>query len=665
MNDGNEPSVDSDKREERIQARRARIHEKLAAKESGEAGATVGGGQKRKETDKKEVLKGKAQIQEARRKLRQLLENGDEDVTRVRVEGDDKENQRRINEEARRLDRRQKLLFEAESSARRNAAIAMKWASLFEKEIPLDLLNDMEAQREACLKVIGQKDELIKEFQLVLRSKDEEYVKSLKRWAEDIDSLLASMTDQFRQQQRQYELETHEIERVFKQERKELIDSNKMEMEKLMDSRSNMEQEHLDQRQKRIQEFQEHDQRNRLKDSEEYTNLKIKLETEIQKLEQQLEVMRATYQLNTEKLEYNYRVLSERNEENSNTINQQKRKIARLVDNLSSLMAKYSKTDKHYKQENMDLTEEYRRITEQFQDLQGKYRHFQTSDAKKFDEIWAMKEGEVKKYLGTVLQADKIIHEQQLGLYWYPPNEEAVNAAFQEARLRAKSVGKKKIMDQYPQADTIQSLLTDVSPEVRRMFTLLCDEAGFLVESKIRKVVDGVPRMEGDRMKVDSILKALAITNDHDIDRLQRFFFTDDEQGEPELISPDQACLAIKQFLKEQMAQASGAAQAFRTTTPEEDGERAANAEARDIWDQCTSIISTKTFRVWGSLEQFMKKYNTILTQRATLIGETDKLRMQNSELKMLLNQYLESKVNQELYVPPTATISRLSTNQL
>lgn len=64
-------------------------------------------------------------------------------------------------------------------------------------------------------------------------------------------------------------------------------------------------------------------------------------------------------------------------------------------------------------------------------------------------------------------------------------------------------------------------------------------------------------------------------------------------------------------------------ARRFRTTTPEEDGERAANAEARDIWDQCTSIISTKTFRVWGSLEQFMKKYNTILTQRATLIGET------------------------------------------
>jgi hypothetical protein len=40
-------------------------------------------------------------------------------------------------------------------------------------------------------------------------------------------------------------------------------------------------------------------------------------------------------------------------------------------------------------------------------------------------------------------------------------------------------------------------------------------------------------------MKIESILKALSISNHQDIERLQRFFFTDDEQGEPELISPD------------------------------------------------------------------------------------------------------------------------------
>jgi dynein regulatory complex protein 1 len=511
--DPHEPSVDSKDREERIRARRLRIQEKLAAKESGEAGTSVNV-QKKKEIDRKEMVKGKEQVQDSRRKLRILLEEGDEDVTRVRVEGDDRENQRRINEEAKRLDRRQKLLFEAESSARRNAAIAMKWASLFEKEIPLELLNDMEAQREACLKVISQKDELVKEFQLVLRSKDEEYVKSLKRWAEDIDGLLAAMTEQFRRQQQQYEVETEEIEAMFRQERKELINANRTEMEMLMERRRNMEQTHMEERQNRIEANQEQLQRNRLKDSEEYTNLKIKLETEIQKLEQQLEVMRATYQLNTEKLEYNFRVLSERDVENSNTINQQKRKLARLQDNLSSLMAKYTKTDKQYKQENMDLTDEYRRITEQFQDLQGKYKHFEASDARKFDEIWSMKEGEVKDLLGTVLQADKIIHEQQLGLYWYPPNEAQVNAAFQDARERAKAVGKKKAAESAGQGEQLQALLADVRPEVRRMMALLCDEAGFLVDAKVRKMLDELPRGEGERVRVDSILKALGVTSE-------------------------------------------------------------------------------------------------------------------------------------------------------
>ena len=79
-----------------------------------------------------------------------------------------------------------------------------------------------------------------------------------------------------------------------------------------------------------------------------------------------------------------------------------------------------------------------------------------------------------------------------------------------------------------------------------------------------------------------------------------------------------------------------------------------------DVWAMCANIISPKTFRVWGALEKFMVRYNNALTKRAELIEETGGLRAQNEELKLLLNQYLGSKINQELYVPPTATISRL-----
>lgn len=66
--------------------------------------------------------------------------------------------------------------------------------------------------------------------------------------------------------------------------------------------------------------------------------MSCRLETDIQTLEQHLESMRAAYQLNQEKLDYNYRVLLERDAENQATITQQKRKISKQRDLLSTLM---------------------------------------------------------------------------------------------------------------------------------------------------------------------------------------------------------------------------------------------------------------------------------------------------------------------------------------
>ena len=132
-------------------------------------------------------------------------------VTSIRVQGDERENLRRIQAETRRQERRQKLLYEAESrwrtaqpallagqasaccrdhipvqslrishsrwhrwrapnrgphrsasavhgclvcSAKRNAVVAMRWSQLFERDVPLELLKDMEIQKDACDRII-------------------------------------------------------------------------------------------------------------------------------------------------------------------------------------------------------------------------------------------------------------------------------------------------------------------------------------------------------------------------------------------------------------------------------------------------------------------------------------------------------------------------------
>lgn len=56
--------------------------------------------------------------------------------------------------------------------------------------------------------------------------------------------------------------------------------------------------------------------------------------------------------------------------ENTSTINQQKRKLSRQHDVLLNLKGKYARSDGRACDENSKLTEEYKRITEHFKDMQ-------------------------------------------------------------------------------------------------------------------------------------------------------------------------------------------------------------------------------------------------------------------------------------------------------
>ena len=72
------------------------------------------------------------------------------------------------------------------------------------------------------------------------------------------------------------------------------------------------------------------------------------------------------------------------------------------------LTARLNLTPCRHLEENMKLTDEYKRITEQFKDLQSKFRHFEQVDTKKHAEVFAMKEAEVAQVVRQLLQADKV-----------------------------------------------------------------------------------------------------------------------------------------------------------------------------------------------------------------------------------------------------------------
>lgn len=112
---------------------------------------------------------------------------------------------------------RDKLLAGAEGSARDNGAIAGRWAELYALEVPQELQGEMHAQQAACAAIVQAKGGLVEEMKGELKGKDDEYVRTLKQQAEDVDLLLQYMSTQLEEMQTAYREELSEVESAFLQ----------------------------------------------------------------------------------------------------------------------------------------------------------------------------------------------------------------------------------------------------------------------------------------------------------------------------------------------------------------------------------------------------------------------------------------------------------------
>ncbi|ETI51010.1 hypothetical protein L917_05258 [Phytophthora nicotianae] len=589
-----DPSAEASDREARVNVRRQRIEARNASKDDASRKKQLQVGESQR------MSRGQQQMADSLNQLDRRKLAGIRHVTSVRVEADDAENRRRVEEEERRHKRVEKLQQEAIDSGAKNAAVEMRWADLFEFSMPQELHNELELQNRACAEILASKDAVIREFQNQLKAKDEEYVTALKIQAEEVEKLVDRMSQQYREMQDEYELELEQMEDAFMKERDELIANNKLEIDSLFERRREMEMVYMEAKQTRDEQYLQEIEDLRVRDAEDYNELKIKLETNIQTLEQQLEEMRATYQLNTEKLEYNYRVLTERDMENSATLSQQKRKLARLKDALTTLIAKYNQTDARDRHQNEELTEEYRRLTKQYRDLQMKYAHFEASDSSKFDEVWQMHEEEAIHTIEKLLDADRIIHEQQLGLMWRPPVQSIRNwshsakagdtAALQkqlengdesspDATETDKSGNKRDDnggnadLDDYDD-ESVEAYTPPVKKisgaKLKYMLKMLASEAGFLVNGSVQQALDNLPDDEAELVKADMIMRALGVDNEDDMEKLMGYFFEDPRQEVPDnskdnnspgqdglmaswglVVGPEDVIRVIKQFVEE------------------------------------------------------------------------------------------------------------------
>ncbi|XP_044306242.1 dynein regulatory complex protein 1 [Varanus komodoensis] len=719
------PNVSSDDPQERIAARRIRIAARLEAKRR-EALAEDPDAKKLVEEEQSRSHK---QIEDSRQRLAKLLIDGTQLVTNIQVAADSRETQRRAEEEELTRQRIEKLENEARANQDKFDEITAKWAGAKQKVIPQELWEALSQQQLQCALLIEEKNKLISELQQELKSKDDQYVKDLRRQAEDINLLLERMEEQIRNITKNYRRELLQIEKAFEVERRELLSSNKKKWEQGMQTLNRQELDFMMARLKKVEEYERELNQLRVQDAEEHSVIKIKLERDVQILEQQLQQMKAIYQLNQEKLEYNFQVLKKRDDENTIIKSQQKRKLNRLHDVLNNLRLKLAKQIKQFREENQTLTADYKRIVEQYKDLQRTMRHFAIVDAEHFREVWLMNEEEAKRLIRKALDADRVIHAQQLGLPWVEPGDWFLHNVGPVVHTRTEKSAHQLAQEVLapdgraapeffprpegsPQeeregtpeegcretAEAAAQALRSISAQtVKHVLELLCDESGFLIESKLRGLLQPLEKHDRTLMRLDSIFAALSVDSEDDVRQMVEFFMrfkaqqvaagqrkeaalgdatgkeaapgveaADEEEaraappGEEEgpvdaaapcsalRMHPDDVLKALKAFVQE-LREPRERRPPVKKVHEERD-----DSKDSEYWDALAHVIPDGKLKLWDALIVGLQKYYHILMQRAKLITETEGLHQQNVELRMLLQQYLQSPVNAELLIPPT-----------
>ena len=603
------------------------------------------------------------QILKSKERLKKLVSDGYQLVTSVSVAGDAREVKKRQDEAEARKACNEKLEAEASASLERFDEIMRKWSFLKIEEVPQYIQDILQKQKTACEEMLAEKNKVVCDFEEELKSKDEQYVKHLKKQTDDVDLLVERMEEQARSLLKAFYEELEEIEKVFAQERQFLVTNGTTSVQEATAERSKKESEYLEVREKRIEENGAKIKHLRIQSHEEFNEIKIKLETDIQNLQQQIQQMKSTFHLNSEKLEYNYQVLKKRDEENAIIISQQKRKLTRLQDIFNNLRTKLMKQEKSNQSSIESLVTEYQRNIKQYKDLQNKFKHFQLTDSKCFTDIWQMNEENARSLANDVSLVDQHIH-LQLGIEWHSlkfissPLVLLANAKlknFSRATLFASQIFSSEeeklenIIHEQAEGDLIKLPVS----LMKQVLELVVSESTFLIHSKLPHLLSFLGREEQVLIKLDSIFKSLNITSEHDVQVMMKFFIKQQEADSSNWILIDSSGVpfALKSFSEFHKPAMLTTADIVEPLINQSD----ATTEALEspFWNLLVSLLPEKHEKMWMAIIKTLENYYGILVRRAKLVNEIQLIRQQNGELHLLLHQYMHSPISNELQVPP------------
>merc|ERR1712187_604313 len=176
--------------------------------------------------------------------------------------------------------------------------------------------------------------------------------------------------------------------------------------------------------------------------------------------------------------------------------------------------------------------------------------HFERADDQKFRDVWEMNEQEVRGLIQKVLEADRLLHEQQLGHEWLPPKEEQLLQELDTFSESGTTTGKGTSIVSEENCESVSGKFS--ASKVKKVLDLVKEETQFLLDLKVREQMQNLPPEQRDVLQIDAILRYIGVEEQDDVDLLVGIFYHgQDEDDEALMVDADDVLQLLKDYIQE------------------------------------------------------------------------------------------------------------------
>lgn len=319
----------------------------------------------------------------SKQQLNDLLCDGKELITNIKLANERREASRRMKEDEDRAKLLSNLQQESEEATKKLNVINSRWPEMVEIADPMELNDRLQYQNDRIANLMQQKDGIIDELQNALKKGDHIYNTDQKKQQGDIQCLIARIDEQIEVMKTVYLEHLELLHKSIDSERRIFKMYHSNEWQNLYDERivdgENSYTDLLERKEKYFAEISS----TRLQYEEINRQMRIQLDKDNDLVQQKLQRVKAEIDLNMEQLNYNYYVLQKRAVENIVIRNKQKNRLIKMRACISMLRKRISDTAITQQQDIERQTYQVPNLYANFKELERKMHQFNDCDYKK------------------------------------------------------------------------------------------------------------------------------------------------------------------------------------------------------------------------------------------------------------------------------------------